>query len=151
MRAVIQRVARASVAVADQTVGEIGQGLLVLLGVGHDDGAAEAEALVDKLLGLRIFPDAADRMNLSVVDVGGAVLVVSQFTLLADIRKGRRPSFTAAAEPQSAAALVADVVRLVAQHGVTVATGEFGAMMEVDLLNDGPVTIVMDVEDGRIQ
>ncbi|MCP4964855.1 MAG: D-tyrosyl-tRNA(Tyr) deacylase [bacterium] len=151
MRAVIQRVARASVAVADRTVGEIDQGLLVLLGVGHNDGTAEAEALVDKLLGLRIFPDADKRMNLSVVDVGGAVLVVSQFTLLADIRRGRRPSFTDAAAPESAAALVADVVRLVEERGVTVATGEFGAMMDVELLNDGPVTIVMDVAEGRVQ
>jgi D-tyrosyl-tRNA(Tyr) deacylase len=151
MRAVVQRVARASVVVADQTVGEIGQGLLVLLGVGHNDGTAEAEALVDKLLGLRIFPDADKRMNLSVVDVGGAVLVVSQFTLLADIRKGRRPSFTDAAEPQFAAALVGNVVRLVANRGVSVATGEFGAMMDVELLNAGPVTIVMDVADGRVQ
>jgi D-tyrosyl-tRNA(Tyr) deacylase len=151
MRAVVQRVARASVVVADQTVGEIGQGLLVLLGVGHNDSTAEAEALVDKLLGLRIFPDADKRMNLSVVDVGGAVLVVSQFTLLADIRKGRRPSFTGAADPQSAAALVDDVVRLVANSGVSVATGEFGAMMDVELLNAGPVTIVMDVADGRVQ
>ncbi|MCP4308008.1 MAG: D-tyrosyl-tRNA(Tyr) deacylase [bacterium] len=151
MRAVIQRVARASVAVADRTVGEIDQGVLVLLGVGHNDGTAEAEALVDKLLGLRIFPDADKRMNLSVVDVGGAVLVVSQFTLLADIRRGRRPSFTDAAAPESAAALVADVVRLVEERGVTVATGEFGAMMDVELLNDGPVTIVMDVAEGRVQ
>ena len=151
MRAVVQRVARASVVVADETVGEIDQGLLVLLGVGHNDGAAEAEALVDKLLGLRIFPDADKRMNLSVVDVGGAVLVVSQFTLLADIRKGRRPSFTDAAAPQSAAALVDEVVRLVANRGISVATGEFGAMMDVELLNAGPVTIVMDVADGRVQ
>ena len=151
MRAVVQRVARASVVVADETVGEIDQGLLVLLGVGHNDGAAEAEALVDKLLGLRIFPDADKRMNLSVVDVGGAVLVVSQFTLLADIRKGRRPSFTDAAAPQSAAALVDEVVRLVANRGISVATGEFGAMMDVELLNAGPVTIVMDVVDGRVQ
>lgn len=151
MRAVVQRVSRASVSVADQRVGEIGQGLLVLLGVGHDDGTAEAKALVDKLLGLRIFPDSEDRMNLSVVDVAGSVLVVSQFTLLADIRKGRRPSFTNAAAPDKASALVDVVMSMIRQEGILVATGEFGAMMDVELLNAGPVTIVIDVADGRVQ
>lgn len=151
MRAVAQRVSRASVSVADQPVGEIGRGLLVLLGVGHDDGTAEAKALVDKLLGLRIFPDSEDRMNLSVVDVAGSVLVVSQFTLLADIRKGRRPSFTNAAAPDKASALVDLVVSMIRQEGILVATGEFGAMMDVELLNAGPVTIVIDVADGRVQ
>lgn len=151
MRAVAQRVSRASVSVADQPVGEIGRGLLVLLGVGHDDGTAEAKALVDKLLGLRIFPDSEDRMNLSVVDVAGSVLVVSQFTLLADIRKGRRPSFTDAAAPDKASALVDLVVSMIRQEGILVATGEFGAMMDVELLNAGPVTIVIDVADGRVQ
>ncbi len=151
MRAVIQRVARASVTVDDEVVGAIGPGLLVLLGVGHDDGNAEAKALVDKMLGLRIFPDAESKMNLSVADIGGSILVVSQFTLLADIRKGRRPSFTAAAAPEQAAALVDDVVGLIAAHGVPVATGSFGAMMDVELLNAGPVTIVTEVVDGRVQ
>jgi D-tyrosyl-tRNA(Tyr) deacylase len=150
MRAVIQRVARASVTVAGSTVGEIGPGLLVLLGVGHEDGVAEATALVDKMLSLRIFPDGEQRMNRSVMDAGGSVLVVSQFTLLADIRKGRRPSFTAAADPERAT-MVVDEVGMVAARGVPVATGEFGAMMDVDLLNSGPVTIVMDVAGGRVQ
>ncbi len=132
-------------------VGVIGPGLLVLLGIGHEDGTAEAVALVDKLLGLRIFPDAERRMNLSVTDIEGEVLVVSQFTLLADIRKGRRPSFTEAADPAIAAALVGEVVAMISGRGVTVATGEFGAMMNVELLNSGPVTIVVDVADGRVQ
>ncbi len=151
MRAVIQRVARASVNVDGQVVGEIGPGVLLLLGVGHDDGAAEARALVDKLLGLRIFPDDQRKMNRSVMDIGGSVLVVSQFTLLADVRKGRRPSFTGAAAPEQAAVLVDEVVALIAAENVGVATGSFGAMMDVELLNAGPVTIVIDVADGRVQ
>jgi D-tyrosyl-tRNA(Tyr) deacylase len=151
MRAVVQRVARASVAVDGTTVGEIGAGLVVLLGVGHGDGAPEAKALVAKLLGLRIFPDDENRMNCSVVDVGGSILFVSQFTLLADIRKGRRPSFTGAAPPDAATKMVDLVVDLVRADGVEVATGQFGAMMDVALLNTGPVTIVIDVVDGRVQ
>jgi D-tyrosyl-tRNA(Tyr) deacylase len=150
MRAVVQRVARASVVVDGETVGQIGAGLLVLLGVGHDDGPAESAALVDKMLGLRIFPDGNDKMNRSVVDIGGEILVVSQFTLLADIRKGRRPSFTAAATPEAAARMVDLVVELTEARGIGVATGRFGAMMNVELLNAGPVTIVMDVSDGRV-
>jgi D-tyrosyl-tRNA(Tyr) deacylase len=150
MRAVVQRVARASVVVDGETVGQIGAGLLVLLGVGHDDGPAESAALVDKMLGLRIFSDDNDKMNRSVVDIGGEILVVSQFTLLADIRKGRRPSFTAAATPEAAARMVDLVVELTEARGIGVATGRFGAMMNVELLNAGPVTIVMDVSDGRV-
>ncbi len=141
---------RATVTVAGETVGEIGRGLLVLLGVAHDDTAADARALVDKVLGLRIFPDHEYKMNRSVVDVAGSVLVVSQFTLLADVRKGRRPSFTAAAPPDAGAAMVDAVVDLVAERGVGVATGRFGAMMEVELVNAGPVTIVVDVTEGRV-
>lgn len=151
MRAVVQRVARASVVVDSATVGEIGTGLVVLLGVAPGDQPADAVALVDKLLGLRIFGDEAGKMNLSVVDVGGEVLVVSQFTLLADIRKGRRPSFTGAAAPEPAAEMVDLVVDLIADWGVESATGQFGAMMDVELLNSGPVTIVIDVADGRVQ
>lgn len=151
MRAVIQRVARASVTVEGETVGQIGEGLLVLTGIGHEDREAEAEAMVDKLLGLRIFPDDEKRMNRSVVDIGGSVLVVSQFTLLADVRKGRRPSFTGAAIPEHAAALVDVIVDLIRARGVPVETGSFGAMMDVELLNAGPVTIVMDAVDGRVQ
>lgn len=142
--------AQASVVVDGETVGAIGNGLLVLLGVGHHDRAAEAHALVDKILGLRIFADDGGKMNRSVVDTGGSVLVVSQFTLLADIRKGRRPSFTDAAAPDTAAAMVDSVVGLIQERGIEVATGRFGALMEVELLNSGPVTIVIDVEHGRI-
>jgi len=151
MRAVIQRVTRASVSAGGSVTGEIGPGLLVLLGVGEHDGAAEVSALVDKMLGLRIFPDDEQRMNRSVVDVGGSVLVVSQFTLLADVRKGRRPSFTAAAAPELAEHMVDAVVEAIADRGIRVATGRFGAMMDVELLNAGPVTIVIDVAGGRIQ
>jgi D-tyrosyl-tRNA(Tyr) deacylase len=151
MRAVVQRVARAAVRVDGDTVGEIGSGLLVLLGVGHDDSPAEASALVDKLVGLRIFPDDEQKMNLSLSDIGGSVLVVSQFTLLADVRKGRRPSFTGAAPPDLATEMVDQVVKLLRRAGLEVATGEFGAMMDVELLNSGPVTIVIEVADGRVQ
>lgn len=151
MRAVIQRVSSASVTVDDKPVGRIGGGLLVLLGVGQDDSKSDAEALVEKVLGLRIFPDEHKKMNLSVQDIGGEVLVVSQFTLLADVRKGRRPSFTRAAQPVMAEQMVDYVVGLIRDHGVAVATGEFGAMMEVKLLNAGPVTVILDVEDGRVQ
>lgn len=150
MRAVVQRVNRATVTVAGETVGEINRGLLVLLGVARNDTSVDAQVLVDKLLGLRIFPDAENKMNQSVVDVAGSVLIVSQFTLLADIRKGRRPSFTGAAQPEAAAAIVDTVVGLVAEQGVPVATGRFGAMMEIDLVNAGPVTIVFDVTAGRV-
>jgi D-tyrosyl-tRNA(Tyr) deacylase len=151
MRAVIQRVARASVTVDGDLVGEIGPGLLVLLGVAQADGPRDAEALVDKILGLRIFADDEMKMNRSVVDIGGAVLVVSQFTLLADVRKGRRPSFTAAASGKHASTIVDEVVGMIADRGVPIATGSFGAMMDVELLNSGPVTIVVDVADGRVQ
>jgi len=151
MRAVIQRVARASVKVEGSLVGEIGPGLLVLLGIGRQDGPAEVSLLVDKVVGLRIFPDDERRMNRSVVDVGGAVLVVSQFTLLADVRKGRRPSFTEAASPEAALSVVDDFVARLSESGVMVATGKFGAMMDVELVNDGPVTIVVDAVDGRIR
>lgn len=151
MRAVIQRVSSASVTVDGKTVAQIGDGLLVLLGVGHDDSERDAEALVEKVLGLRIFPDENKKMNLSVLDIGGEVLVVSQFTLLADVSKGRRPSFTRAAQPVMAEQMVDYVVGLIRDHGVAVATGEFGAMMDVKLLNAGPVTIILDVENGRVQ
>lgn len=150
MRAVVQRVNSAAVMVAGEAVGEIGRGLLVLLGVAAGDTSTDAQVLVDKLLGLRIFPDDADKMNRSVVDMEGSVLVVSQFTLLADIRKGRRPSFTAAAPPETATEMVETVVGLVAEQGVPVATGRFGAMMEVELVNTGPVTIVIDVSGGKV-
>jgi D-tyrosyl-tRNA(Tyr) deacylase len=134
-----------------ETVGEVGPGLLVLVGIGHDDTEREARALVDKLLGLRIFSDDEGRMNRSVVDSGGAVLVVSQFTLLADARKGRRPSFADAAPPEIAAPLVDTLCDMLGEGGVAVASGRFGAMMDVELVNDGPVTLVLDVAGGRVR
>ncbi len=150
MRAVVQRVSRAQVTVDDTTVGSIGRGLLVLVGVTHDDAAADAEALAEKLTGLRVFADRDSKMNLSVSDVGGSCLVVSQFTLYGSVRRGRRPSFTAAADPARAAELIDHLVATMRSVGVPVSEGEFGAMMEVELLNDGPVTLVIDTRDGRV-
>ncbi|GER88165.1 D-aminoacyl-tRNA deacylase [Dictyobacter vulcani] len=144
MRAVVQRVSRASVVVDDQIVGSIGRGFLVLLGIGPEDGEPQVKQLVDKLAYLRVFEDDAGKMNLSVLDIQGEVLVVSQFTLYADIRKGRRPSFTAAAPPSLAEPLVARFKDSIAAHGLQVSGGIFGAHMEVSLVNDGPVTILMD-------
>lgn len=151
MRAVVQRVSRAAVTVDGRVVGEIGQGLAVLVGVGEGDTIDDADAIADKLVGLRIFPDDDGKMNRSVVDSGGDMLVISQFTLLADVRKGRRPSFVHAAAPDVADPLVQKVAERIAGHDVPVATGEFGAHMEVDLVNDGPVTIVIETAEGRIQ
>jgi len=151
MRAVIQRVSRASVAVDGAVVAGIGRGLLILVGVAPGDTDSDAVALADKVVGLRIFPDAAGRMNRSVADVDGGVLVVSQFTLYGDARKGRRPSFTGAAAPDLAEPLVEKVREVIAGRGVAVATGRFGEMMEVELLNEGPVTLVLEVEGGRIR
>ena len=151
MRAVVQRVARAEVVAGGEPVGRIGRGLLVLVGVAEGDGPADAEALVAKLVGLRIFPDDEGRMNRSVAEVGGEVLVVSQFTLLGDVRKGRRPSFVGAAHPDTAAPLVDLVALGVREAGVGCATGRFGASMAVDLVNDGPVTLVLEVAGGRVE
>ena len=145
MRAVIQRVSEASVTVEGKVTGAIGKGLLVLLGVGHADTEATAQALAAKIVKLRIFSDAEGKMNLSVQDVGGGVLVVSQFTLLADVRKGNRPSFTDAAPPEAGNRLYEEFCRAVAALGVPVQQGIFGAHMDVRLTNDGPVTIVMDI------
>ena len=145
MRAVIQRVSEAGVTVDGKTVGAIGKGLLVLLGVGHADTEETARALAARTAKLRIFQDAAGKMNLSVQDVAGAVLVVSQFTLLADTRKGNRPSFTDAAEPAQANPLYEVFCAAVAGHGLPVARGVFGARMDVRLVNDGPVTIILDM------
>lgn len=144
MRAVIQRVSEASVTVEGQVVGQIGRGLLVLLGVGDGDGTAQLELLADKVANIRIFPDDAGRFNRSVLDIDGAVLVISQFTLYADTRRGRRPSFSDAAPPQIAAPLVDAFAARLRERNLTVATGVFGAHMKVDLQNDGPVTIVLD-------
>jgi D-tyrosyl-tRNA(Tyr) deacylase len=151
MRAVVQRVSRAAVTVGDRTVGEIGPGLLVLVAVATPDTSRDARIMADKLCGLRIFGDDSGRMNRSVVDVAGSILVVSQFTLLADARKGRRPSFAAAAPPEIAQPLIAEFSAMLAANGVTVAGGEFGAMMEVSLVNDGPVTLVLDVAEGKVR
>ncbi|MEY3442193.1 MAG: D-tyrosyl-tRNA(Tyr) deacylase [Bacteroidota bacterium] len=145
MRAVVQRVKNATVKVAGNTVGEIGQGLLVLLGITHDDQSSDQDWLLKKLINLRIFNDAEGKMNLSVTDVGGGMLIVSQFTLYADSKKGNRPSYIRSAPPAVSIPLYENfVAALKAQFAGPVATGEFGAMMDVDLLNDGPVTIILD-------
>ncbi len=144
MRTVIQRVTEASVTIDNQVVGQIGSGLLVLLGIGVGDQLEEATLLAEKIANMRIFADDDGRFNRSALDVGGAALVVSQFTLYADTRRGRRPSFTAAAPPELAAPLVDAFVAALRARGMAVATGVFGAHMHVALLNDGPVTIVLD-------
>jgi D-tyrosyl-tRNA(Tyr) deacylase len=144
MRAVIQRVSRAQVAVEGEAAGEIGLGLLVLLGVGTGDTNADADYLVEKTIGLRIFEDASGKMNLSVLDVGGALLVVSQFTLYGDVRRGKRPSFDAAAPPQQARELYGYFVEKVRAAGLRCETGRFQATMTVELANEGPVTILLD-------
>ena len=145
MRALLQRVTRASVSVDDQVVGEIGPGLCVLVGVTHDDTEAEARKLASKLWGVRVFDDADGAMNLSVAETGGALLVISQFTLYGDSRKGRRPTWIAAARPEEAEPLVVAVVDALRELGATVATGRFGADMAVSLVNDGPVTLLIEV------
>ncbi|NNE75165.1 MAG: D-tyrosyl-tRNA(Tyr) deacylase [Acidimicrobiales bacterium] len=150
MRAVVQRVSRASVTVDGDVVGSIGAGLCVLLGVTHDDTPADAAKMADKLWGLRIFEDPASedragQMNVSCADAGGEVLVISQFTLYGDTGKGRRPSFMAAARPETAEPLVESVVDELRALGATVATGTFRAMMAVDLVNDGPATFLVEV------
>lgn len=144
MRAVLQRVTSAKVEVDEMIVGEIGHGLLILLGVGHGDTSAEAKWIADKAADLRIFEDDAGKMNRSVLDVEGAALVVSQFTLLGDCRKGRRPAFTDAAEPTIANQLYLDFCELLQQRSVPVQRGVFAADMQVSLVNDGPVTMVID-------
>ena len=144
MRAVVQRVGRASVRVQEEVVGQIGQGLLVLLAVGERDGQPEAEWLADKLVGLRLFANEAGKFDRCVRDVGGAMLVVSQFTLYADVRKGRRPSFSRAAAPEAAKQLYASFCERVRALGVPTSEGRFGEHMEVALVNDGPVTVIVD-------
>jgi D-tyrosyl-tRNA(Tyr) deacylase len=146
VRAILQRVSQASVTVEGQVVGQIGQGLLVLLGVASGDTAAEAALLAEKTANMRVFADAEGRFNHSLLDVGGAALVVSQFTLYGYVRKGRRPNFTDAAPPTLASPLVDAYARDLRAMGVPVATGVFGAMMQVALVNDGPVTLILDSE-----
>jgi D-tyrosyl-tRNA(Tyr) deacylase len=144
MRAVVQRVSRGAVRVDGRTTGEVGRGLVVLLGVAADDGEADARWMADKVAQLRIFEDGAGKMNRSVEDVGGGVLVVSQFTLLGDARKGNRPSFVDAAAPEGASALYESVCAMLRDRGLPVGTGVFRAHMDVELVNDGPVTILLD-------
>lgn len=146
MRAVVQRVTRAEVRVGGRVVGSVGRGLAVLLGVAGGDGEAQARWMADKLAQLRIFEDREGKMNRSVAEVGGGVLVVPQFTLLGDARKGNRPSFAAAAPPAEAEALYQQVCQLLRQRGLPVAQGVFRAHMEVELVNDGPVTILLDTD-----
>jgi D-tyrosyl-tRNA(Tyr) deacylase len=146
MRAVVQRVTRAKVTVGDETTGEIGRGLLVLLGVRKGDAQAAADYLAEKVAGLRVFEDAEGKMNLDVQQAHGAVLVVSQFTLYGDVRRGKRPSFDDAARPEEARALYEYFVAKLRELGLKVETGRFQEMMQVELVNDGPVTILLDSE-----
>jgi len=148
MRAVVQRVSRAKVMVSGETTGEIGLGLLVLLGVGKEDMRAEADYLAEKIIGLRIFEDAGGKMNLGVHDVSGGVLVVSQFTLYGDVRRGKRPSFDAAAPHQQARELYEYFVEKIRAAGLPCETGRFQEMMQVELVNDGPFTILLDSAKG---
>jgi D-tyrosyl-tRNA(Tyr) deacylase len=144
MRAVLQRVARAEVSVDGDRVASIGRGYVVLLGVTHTDDETDARYIADKIASLRLFEDEAGKINLGITDIGGEVLVVSQFTLYADCRKGRRPSFTQAAPPEIAERLYQRVAEILREAGLPVQTGVFGAHMQVSLVNDGPVTILMD-------
>lgn len=144
MRAVVQRVSSSKVTVDEEIVGQIDNGLLVLLGVTHDDESKDVDYMVEKITNLRIFEDENDKMNLSLKDVGGEILAVSQFTLYGDCRKGRRPSFTEAARPEKANPLYEEFVTKIENQGIKVGTGKFGAHMMVDLTNDGPVTMLLE-------
>lgn len=146
MRAVVQRVSRCRVLVDEKVVGEIGHGLLILLGVGKADSEAAADYLAEKIPGLRIFEDAEGKMNLSLRDTAGEILVVSQFTLYGDVKRGKRPSFDAAARPEEARGLYEYFVQKIRDAGLRCETGEFQAMMDVELVNQGPVTILVDSE-----
>lgn len=148
MRAVVQRVSRAKVTVEEFTVGEIGLGLLVLLGIGHEDTDSDANYLAEKIAGLRIFEDDDGKMNRSVLEVGGSVLAVSQFTLFGDVRKGKRPSFDGAAPPVEAQKLYEHFIARVEALGLRCETGRFQEMMRVELVNEGPVTILLDSKKG---
>lgn len=144
MRAIVQRVKEASVTVDKRVIGEISHGLLIFLGVGSGDTEADMKYIADKITGLRIFSDSEDKMNLSVTDVNGEILVISQFTLYGDCRKGRRPNFTASMEPKGAEAMYERFIAYINEQGIKTACGEFGADMKVSLINDGPVTIILD-------
>ncbi len=149
VRAVVQRVRSASVRVADETIAEMGPGLLALVGVGRGDASADAIELARRLVHLRVFEDERGRMNRSLLEAGGTLGVVSQFTLYGDTRRGRRPSYAEAARPELAAPLVDELVRAARDHGVAVVTGRFGATMELTLINQGPVTLILDTELKR--
>ncbi|MES2176827.1 MAG: D-aminoacyl-tRNA deacylase [Gemmatimonadota bacterium] len=144
MRVLLQRVSRAEVRVGDRTTGRIASGFLLLVGFTHADNEAIVQWMADKVVGLRLFSDADDKMNLSIADVGGALLVVSQFTLYGDVAKGRRPSFIDAARPDAAIPLYERFIGLLRERNIVVETGEFGAMMDVELVNDGPVTLWLE-------
>jgi D-tyrosyl-tRNA(Tyr) deacylase len=146
MRAVVQRVRNCTVTVTGRSVGHIDEGLLVYLGIGREDSSRDVKPMCDKIVNLRIFTDGQDKMNLSVLDTGGSILVVSQFTLFGDAREGRRPSYSSAAEPQKARVLYTEFLAALEKTGVTIATGEFQAVMEVAYTNMGPVTILLDSE-----
>lgn len=150
MRAVIQRVKHANVRVENEIIGKINNGLVVLLGVTHDDTEADIHALVQKIIHLRIFEDEENKLNNSLLDIEGKILSVSQFTLYADVRKGRRPNFMNAAKPEYAESLYELFNEKLRKENVDVETGSFGAMMEVELVNDGPVTIILETKDGKI-
>ncbi len=149
MRAVVQRVSRAEVRVGERVLGRIGRGLVVLLAVARGDSEKDADYLADRIIGLRIFADERGRMNLPLRQIEGAMLVVSQFTLLADVQAGRRPSFSAAAIPDEARPLYERFLSIAAEAGVKVEKGEFGAMMALELVNDGPVTIIVDSQSRK--
>ena len=144
MRAVVQRVSRAAVLVEDQTVGSIGEGLVVLLGIHTDDGDREARWMAEKIVNLRIFADESGKMNRSLVDIGKEMLIVSQFTLYGDCRKGRRPGYSSAAPPEKAEPMYRKFIELVKKHKINTATGQFQEMMEVSITNSGPVTLLLD-------
>lgn len=150
MKAVVQRVKEAHVTVDGEIIGKINHGFVLLLGITHDDTEKDIDVIINKLIHLRIFEDEANKMNLSLLDVAGSVLSVSQFTLYGDIRKGRRPSFTGARNPEEARQLYDLFNEKLRAQNVNVETGSFGAMMEVSLVNDGPVTIIIETKDGKI-
>lgn len=151
VRIVLQRVSEAAVTVEDEPVGAIGPGFLVLVGIEPTDDVVDVGVAAEKIAGLRLFADDAGLMNRSILDTGGEVLIVSQFTLLGDVRRGRRPSFTGAASPAVAAPLIEALARRLVEAGIPTRTGRFGAMMAVALVNDGPVTLVLEVSGGRVR
>jgi D-tyrosyl-tRNA(Tyr) deacylase len=149
VKGLVQRVSRAAVHVGEECTGAIGPGLFALIGVGHDDNERDASLLAERMVGLRVFADPEGKMNLALRDVEGALLVVSQFTLMGDTRRGRRPSFVAAAPPERARELIERLIDEVRGLGVTVATGRFGAHMDIEVIADGPVTLLLDTKERR--